>query len=105
MICDCIPLIDADWCPLPNEEPLVPTTSSGGLGGTTSSEQSQGQDALSLGTGQAGALLLNNNIVAWQVLYFPSLCRLADSHPELGDKLNLEIKDEELEHGDLLVGI
>ena len=50
-------------------------------------------------------LTLNNSIVAWQISQFPSLCRLADSHPELGDKLNLEIKDEELEHGDLLVGI
>ena len=68
MICDCIPLIDADWCPLPNEEPLVPTTCSGGVGRGTSSERAQGQAGLSLGTGQAGTLLFNNTIVFWQIL-------------------------------------
>ena len=104
LICDFIPLVDADWCPLPNEKPLVSTTSSGGLGRSTSIERAQGKKGLSLGTGQAGALLLNNIIAAWQISQFLSLYRLADSHPELGDKLNLDIKEEGLEHGDLLVG-
>ena len=46
-----------------------------------------------------------NMYIVTYIFYYISQCRLGDSEPQLGEKLDLAIQEEALKHGDLLVGV